>query len=401
MSKWKIIELNDVCEFIKDGTHQTPKYSETGFIFLSSKNVKNGVIDWNDVKFIPNELHEKLYNVLKPQVNDILLAKNGTTGIAAIVDREEIFDVYVSLAVLRPNQKIINPNYLLCAINSPQTKLQFDLSLKGIGVPNLHLNSISKTTIPLPPLETQRKIAANLDKVNHTIDLCSAILEKLDLLVKSRFVEMFGDPVINPYNLETKKLSELSKLITKGASPKWQGFSYTADTTQTLFITSENVREGYIDITNPKYIEDSFNEKQKRSILKKGDFLINIVGASIGRAAQFTFNYKANINQATALVRIDNHKIIDKYLLIYLNFEKALQMYEEMKSDTGRANLSLEDIGNLVVLLPSLDLQEKFAAFVEQTEKSKATVKQVQEKAETLKKKLMQDYFDRKDIYEF
>ena len=182
---------------------------------------------------------------------------------------------------------------------------------------------------------------------------------------------MFGDPVTNSYNLPIVSLGELSELITKGASPSWQGFSYIDDRTQTLFITSENVREGYIDLSFPKYIEDGFNDKQKRSVIHKGDFLINIVGASIGRAAQFNFDCKANMNQAAALVRINDKRIKDNYLLIYLNSEKAQRMYDLMKSDTGRANLSLKDISDLSILLPPIAQQEKFEKFFTLTNKSK------------------------------
>ena len=84
MAKYK---LDDLCEFITDGTHQTPEYCEEGgVIFLSSKDVTERKINWDDVKHIPDSLHEKLYKRLRPQKNDILLAKNGTTGVAAIVD---------------------------------------------------------------------------------------------------------------------------------------------------------------------------------------------------------------------------------------------------------------------------------------------------------------------------
>lgn len=88
-------------------------------------------------------MHEKLCKRLKPRKNDILLAKNGTTGVAAIVDRDEIFDVYVSLAVLRP-LNVVYPKYLLYAINSPVVKRQFDAGLKGVGVPNLIWVSLRK-----------------------------------------------------------------------------------------------------------------------------------------------------------------------------------------------------------------------------------------------------------------
>lgn len=204
---------------------------------------------------------------------------------------------------------------------------------------------------------------------------------------------MFGDPIENTYSFPILKLGELSELITKGASPSWQGYSYTSDSTQTLFVTSENVREGYMDFSSIKYVEDAFNEKQKRSMIQKGDYLINIVGASIGRAAQFNMDCKANMNQAAALVRIKDNTISDNYLLYYLNSDKAQMMYNSMKSDTGRANLSLQDIANLEILVPDLTLQVKFASFVEEIDKSRSRIQKSLEASQELFDSLMQEYF--------
>ena len=153
---YNIKTLQDVCEQIKDGTHQTPMYTEDkgkGFKFLSSKDVVSGKIDWSRVKYISAELHEELYSRIKPKRGDLLLAKNGTTGVAAIVETDEVFDIYVSLAILRPVD--INSVYLWGAVNSMESKRQFDESLKGIGVPNLHLGEIKKTKIVVPPIQIQ------------------------------------------------------------------------------------------------------------------------------------------------------------------------------------------------------------------------------------------------------
>ena len=96
---------------------------------------------------------------ISPIRNDILLAKNGTIGIAALNDTDETFDVYVSLAVLRPNE-LVTPEYLLCAINSEYTKKLFKDSIVGMGVPNLHLNVIQKTKIVLPDITEQLKFTS-------------------------------------------------------------------------------------------------------------------------------------------------------------------------------------------------------------------------------------------------
>lgn len=159
--------LQDVCEQIKDGTHQTPTYTEDiekGFKFLSSKDVTSGRIDWSKIKYIPADLHEELYARIKPQKGDILLAKNGTTGVAAIVETDDVFDIYVSLALLRPID--MNSVYLWAAINSAETKHQFDGSLKGIGVPNLHLGEIKKTKIIVPPIELQNEFEQFAEQVD-------------------------------------------------------------------------------------------------------------------------------------------------------------------------------------------------------------------------------------------
>lgn len=204
---------------------------------------------------------------------------------------------------------------------------------------------------------------------------------------------MFGDPVTNPKNIKQVYLKDISELITKGASPNWQGIEYVDDDTQTLFVTSENVRDGYIDLSKKKYLMDAFNEKQKRSVLNKGDFLINIVGASIGRAAQFNLNVKANINQAVALVRLKEGLINDKYLLTYLNSPKALKMYESMQVSVARANLSLQNINDLEILLPPIELQNQFANFVKQVDKLKFEMQESLKELEDNFNSLMQRAF--------
>lgn len=159
--------LNEVFQLITDGTHQTPQYTDDilhGFKFLSAKDVVSGVIDWTRIKYIPESLHNELYKRLAPRRGDILLCKNGTTGICALVETDEVFDIYVSLALLR-TEKEYNKKYLVYAINNPSTKSQFDDSLKGVGVPNLHLGEIKKTKILVPPIELQSSFAKKIESI--------------------------------------------------------------------------------------------------------------------------------------------------------------------------------------------------------------------------------------------
>ena len=159
--------LSEVFQLITDGTHQTPQYTDdttNGFKFLSAKDVVSGAIDWTKIKYIPESLHNELYRRLAPRRGDILLCKNGTTGICALVETDDVFDIYVSLALLRTEDDY-NRKYLVYAINNPSTKSQFDDSLKGVGVPNLHLGEIKKTKILVPPLELQQSFARKIESI--------------------------------------------------------------------------------------------------------------------------------------------------------------------------------------------------------------------------------------------
>ena len=192
-NEYEIKSLQDVCEPIKDGTHQTPKYTDdriNGFKFLSSKDVTTARINWDNIKYIPADLHEQLYARIQPKKGDVLLAKNGTTGIAAIVDRDEIFDIYVSLALLKPLN--INSVYLWAAINSQETKEQFDASLKGIGVPNLHLGEIKKAKIIVPPIELQNKFAEFVQEVDKSKVVVQKALDEAQTLFDSLMQQYFG-----------------------------------------------------------------------------------------------------------------------------------------------------------------------------------------------------------------
>ena len=180
---WIERRLKEVCEKITDGTHQTPTYFESGVVFLSSRNVTSGKIDWDRIKYIDKKQHLEMHRRVAPRLNDILLAKNGTTGVAAMVDRDVTFDIYVSLALLRALD-VIRPSLLLHFINSPVAKAQFNKRLKGSGVPNLHLEEIREVVISFPKLlSAQDALIASLDRLStETQNLESLYQQKLAAL---------------------------------------------------------------------------------------------------------------------------------------------------------------------------------------------------------------------------
>lgn len=191
-----IVSIEKLCILIKDGTHQTPIYTndkQNGVKFLSSKDIMTQKICWDDIKYISAELHKKLYATVQPMRNDVLMSKNGVNyGVAAVNDTDEVFDIYVSLALLRPKIDIVNPVYLRCAINTPDTKRQFDSSIKGIGVPNLHLSEIKKTKVLLPPVDKRTVFVSFVEQTDKSKLEIQKSLEKLEMLKKALMQEYFG-----------------------------------------------------------------------------------------------------------------------------------------------------------------------------------------------------------------
>ena len=192
---WVERHLKDICEKITDGTHQTPTYYGEGVVFLSSRNVTSGRIDWNNIRYIDAKQHLEMHKRVAPRLDDILLAKNGTTGVAAIVDRDLTFDIYVSLALLRAREEIF-PRLLLHFINSPVAKYQFNKRLKGIGVPNLHLEEIREVVISFPKsLAEQRAAAKKLDNLREESQRLESVykrkLDAVDALKKSLLHQAF------------------------------------------------------------------------------------------------------------------------------------------------------------------------------------------------------------------
>ncbi len=374
------VKLTDVCDF--QGGSQPPKnewinHHKNGYIRMLQ------IRDFTQTRTVQPEYIKITDTVKTCQSDDILIARYGASLGKILTGLEGAYNVAI-MKTIPDESKIIKP-YLRYFLLSES----FQVFILNVGSraaqAGFNKDELTSVEIPLPPLETQKQIAATLDKVTALIDMHKRQLELLEELVKSRFVELFGGCG------EHKRLEEYVSLITKGASPRWQGVDYCEK--GTLFVTSENVREGYLDLSKRKYLDNKINEIQPRSILKRNDILINIVGASIGRAAVYDCDEVANINQAVALVRVDYSQINQIYLMTFLNSPQAIEVYGKIKKGGARDNISLQNIADLQIPVAPMELQTQFAVFVTQTDKSKSAIQQSLAKLETLKKSLMQEYF--------
>jgi len=170
-----------------------------------------------------------------------------------------------------------------------------------------------------------------------------------------------------PEGWEWARLQDLTETITKGSSPKWQGVEYVNKGEGVLFITSKNVGQFSLITDEETYVEEKFNEIEPRSILKKDDILMNIVGASIGRSAIYNLDTVANINQAVCLIRLVDHDLLDKdYFILFFNSSTCIGYMSDKQVDNARANLSMGNIANFAIPVPPLAEQERIVKRVEQ-----------------------------------
>lgn len=178
-----VVRLSEVTSRITDGVHQKPNYSESGVPFISVKDITTGVLSFDDCKFISREDHNRFTKRCKPEKNDILYTKVGATyGRPALVDADREFSIYVSVCLIKPKKELVDPMFLCVALGTTAVKGQADKRIKGIGVPDLHLDQIQSFLIPLPSLSEQREFARRVAAVEKLKAAQHASLTKMDAL---------------------------------------------------------------------------------------------------------------------------------------------------------------------------------------------------------------------------
>lgn len=180
---WEIKKLEEVTTKITDGVHSRPNYTEQGVPFISVKDITTGELKFDDCKFISEEDHKKYKKRCNPDMGDILYTKVGATyGRPALVNVKSEFSLYVSVCLIKPQRDLIFPEFLKEALATPALKSQADRSIKGIGVPDLHLNMIKDFIVPVPPIYKQKEfleIASKIQFSKESLTSCSQESENL------------------------------------------------------------------------------------------------------------------------------------------------------------------------------------------------------------------------------
>ena len=257
---------------------------------------------------------------------------------------------------------------------------------------NLKLDMLKEITIPESSLDDQRHCTATLDNLQYLIEFRKKQLKELDNLIKARFVELFGDPKINPNNYSVCQLSDFIVFLTSG-SRGWA--QYCADDGTEWFITIKNVKDCHIETDNMQPINAPDNAEAKRTRVQEGDLLISIT-ADLGRTGVVTkeiAEHGAYINQHLTCIRLKQDVLNPLYVAYFMESPAGKEQFESKNQSAVKAGLNFNSINSLRLMVPPLDDQNAFVDFIKQTDKSKVVVQKALDEAQTLFDSLMQEYF--------
>ena len=398
----RILTIKDFC-YISDGNYsskypRSDEFVSVGIPFIRANNLVNGTVVADDMYYISPDKHAELRKG-HLQEGDVLITTRGNIGQTAIVP-EKFHDANINaqIVLLRVDRNIAIPQYLAYALHSESVEDQIRRSTTGTALKQLPVGKLENIKVKIHSYSEQQRIVTVMHQVDELIYARRKQLAKLDQFVKSRFIELFGDPIDNPKGLPVKTLKGLSTLITNGNTPKGGSENYVDE--GILFLRSQNVWRNRIELDDVAYIDEATHRSLKKSSLKHKDILITKTGrintenSSLGRAALYLGDDdSANINGHVYLVRLDG-SVVPEYVVTILTSE-AYRKYIRKVCVGGidKRQINLDQVEDFPIILPPVELQKQFAAFVEQTDKSKLAIQQSLDKLEMLKKSLMQEYF--------
>lgn len=301
-------------------------------------------------------------------------------------------NLYTNEAIMAFIDKKIVPldiNYVYHLFNNWDWSRATNKAVMGL---TLNKATLSQIKIPIPSLNTQKAIANILDKIDESITLRKRQLEIFNQLVKSRFLERFGDPIINPFDYPIHELGDYIENLTSG-SRGWA--RYYADDGNAWFITIKNVKNCKITVDNMQTINAPDNAEAKRTRVKEGDLLISIT-ADLGRTGVVTkeiANKGSYINQHLSCIRLNRHALEPLYVAYFMESEAGKRQFKKENQSAVKAGINFKSIQSLKLMVPPLVRQEEFLSFYKQVDKSKMAVQKSLDELETLKKSLMQTYF--------
>ena len=366
-----MVKLGDIATLITKGT--TPTTLGFSFVDAGINFFKIECIDEDGhllpLKFahIDTHCHEALKRSQLAE-NDILFSIAGAIGRTAIVPPDYLpANTNQALAIIRIPADRYNLRYILFALQSGRVAEQFEKQKQGVAQLNISLKNISDIEIPMPPEYEQDRIVRILDHVNTQISNTRKQLVYIDQLVKSRFIEMFGSFPANPNSWPTGTIRDIVSEVRYGTSlPAVEGGAYP-------YLRMNNITYGgELDLTDIKRIDVPAEDLPKCTV-RRGDVLFNRTNSRelVGKTCVYNRDEMMVLAGFVVRVRV-NERMMPEFLSAFMNTDASKRMLLGMcKTAIGQANINAQELQNIAIYVPPIELQQEFVAFKAQTDKSK------------------------------
>ncbi|MDD2907458.1 MAG: restriction endonuclease subunit S [Candidatus Gracilibacteria bacterium] len=317
---------------------------------------------------------------------DILVSLSGSFKVEKWEFSEALLNQRIIKIATNNNENLLN-GYLYYYLNQKLDEIKSKAT--NTSIPNISVNDIKNLQIPLPPLSTQKQIIQKLDKLKELISLRKESIKKQEYLIKSIFIEMFGDPMLNEKGWEVKKLGELCNKITDG---EHNNPDFTNEGMP--LIMAKDVLDYGIDLSDVKYVSFDDGVKYiKKCNPQKGDLLIVSRGATIGRITVVNLNISFCTMGSTILIKPNFSIIYSKYIMYLFRDENFIKKVRNVSSASAQQAIYIANISNLKIPVPPISLQNKFASIVQKNEENIKKQKESLEKLEELYSTTMQESF--------
>ena len=387
--KHSLVRLGDICTVVSGSTPKSgiSDYWDGDVVWITPAELTEDSYIINDsVRHITQKAVQE--TSLKPfPAGTVILSSRAPIGKTAIAGRE-----------MYCNQGFKN---LICSSRVNNKYLYFFLSCKTEYLNSLGrgatFKEISKTIvenieIPLPGIPEQKRIATEFEHIQGLEQGFQKQVSFFDQLVKSRFVEMFGDPKLNPNDYPVCPLSEYIDFLTSG-SRGWA--QYCTDNGTEWFITIKNVKDCRISVNNMQSVNAPNNAEARRTKVQEGDLLISIT-ADLGRTGVVTkeiAEHGAYINQHLTCIRLNQTMLHPLYVAHFMESPAGKEQFETKNQSSVKAGLNFDSINSLRIMVPPIDKQNLFAAFVAQVDKSKFSCRRAGKVANFALKCIMEDVY--------
>ena len=390
------MRLEEICTVFTDGDWiESKDQSDDGIRLVQTGNIGEGIYLEKEAraKYISEETFEKL-KCTEIFPGDILVSRlPDPVGRACIIpEKEERMITAVDCTICRPNESIISKEYLCYFMRSSAYYKRLLGSVTGTTRKRISRKNLGNVELEVPSKERQMDVVEQLDCLVKVIESRKQELQLLDNLIKARFVEMFGNPVINEKRWRQKSLGEITTKIGSGATPKGGKGAYQEE--GITLIRSMNVHNGLFEYRELAHISDEQAAKLDNVAIEENDVLLNITGASVARSCVVPNKIlPARVNQHVCIIRCKEYinPVFLNKLLIDDNYQDLL--WSVAGAGATREAITKQQVERLQIIMPPVELQNEFMRFCNQVDKSKVAVQKALDETQLLFDSLMQEYF--------